>query len=207
MFLIVGGLPDIVKTYTSCRHDLFICLERVRKRQTDLIKTYLADVAKHSGKTNSMHIERVLRNIPSQLAREQDGSAPKFKFKGVIPGIRGYSRLAGAIDWLAAAGLIHKVHIINRGELPFSAFSKENTFKLFMFDVGLLGAMADLPVKSILDYDFGTYKGYFAEILWPRNFDAKALAPCIRGGKIKVRSNSSWSLTAGSFRWRSNPGG
>jgi len=81
-----------------------------------------------------MHIERILTNIPSQLAREQDGSASKFKFKGVVPGMRGYSRLAGAMDWLVATGLIHKIHIVNRTELPFSAFIKENRFKLFLFD-------------------------------------------------------------------------
>jgi len=32
-----------------------------------------------------------------------------------------------------------------------------------MFDVGILGAMSGLTPKIILDYDFGTYKGYFAE--------------------------------------------
>ena len=134
-----------------------------RKKQKDLILAFLADIAKHSGKVNSMHIERIFTNIPSQLAREQDGSASKFKFKGVIPGVRGYSRLAGAMDWLVAAGLIHKVHISIKAELPFAAFTKPNKFKLFMFDIGILGAVADLPPKSILDYGFGTYKGYIAE--------------------------------------------
>lgn len=117
-----------------------------------------------------MHIERILTNTPSQLAMEQDGSASRFKFKGVIPGVTGYSRLAGAMDWLLAAGLIHKICIANRAELPVSAFIKENRFKLFMFDVGILNAMAGLPAKTILGYDFGTYKGYLAE-----NFVAQEL--------------------------------
>jgi len=68
------------------------------------VLTYIADIAKHSGKQNAMHVERLWQNIPAQLDREQDGSAGKFKFKGVIPGILRYSKLAGSIDWLVSAG-------------------------------------------------------------------------------------------------------
>ncbi len=124
-----------------------------------------------------MHIERILTNIPATLAKEQDGSAPKFKFKGGGPGNGGYTRLAGAVDWLTATGVVHKIHISNKGELPFSAFIKENWFKLFMFDVGILQAMADLPAKSILEYDFGTYKGYIAENFVAQELICKGLSP------------------------------
>jgi predicted AAA+ superfamily ATPase len=120
-------------------------------------------MAKHSGKQNAMQIERLLRSVPAQLSKEQDGSAPRFKFKGVIPGLGRYSRLAGSIDWLSTAGLILKTHIVNSGELPFPSYAAENCFKLFLFDVGILGALSSLPPRIILDYDYGSYKGYFAE--------------------------------------------
>jgi hypothetical protein len=97
------------------------------------------------------------------LAREQNGSAPKFKFKDVIPGIKGYARLAGIIDWLLTAGLILKIQIVNQARLPLSAFTEENAFKLYFFDVGILGAISQLTPKTILDFDYGRYKGYFAE--------------------------------------------
>jgi predicted AAA+ superfamily ATPase len=71
---------------------------------------------------------------------------------------------------LLAAKLIIKVPIVNSAEIPLSAYTQESAFKLFMFDVGLLGAMSDLPIKSILDHDYGTYKGFFAE-----NFVAQEL--------------------------------
>lgn len=163
IYFIVGGLPEIVKTYRENITDFFAAIKKVREKQSNLILTYNADMAKHSGKENSMQIERLWQNIPAQLAKEQDGSAHKFKFKGVIPGIHGYSKLAGSIDWLISAGLIIKVHIINSGLLPFSAYAKENSFKLYLFDIGLLGALSDLPPKTIIDYNYGTYKGYFAE--------------------------------------------
>ncbi len=163
VYFVVGGLPEVVATYAQNQDNPFVALERVRQRQEGLVIGYLADMAKHSGKENSMHLERLWRQIPSQLAREQGGSAPKFKFKGVVPGMKGFSQMAGAIDWLKKAELILPVNMVTRGQLPFSAYAKENFFKLYLFDVGLLGALSRLPPKTLLDYGYGSYQGYFAE--------------------------------------------
>jgi len=163
IYFITGGLPEVARIYHENKHDLYKALQLVREKQDNLILGYEADMAKHSGKQNSMHINRLWRNIPSQLAREQDGSAPKFKFKDVIPGIKGYSRLSGIIDWLLTAGLVIKTYIIDKWHLPLSAFKNDSVFKLYFFDIGILGAISKLAPKTILDYDYGTYKGYFAE--------------------------------------------
>ena len=163
IYLVVGGLPDAVKEYVSHQKDPYIAFEAVRKKQKDLLFSYYADIAKHSGKVNAMHIDRILQSIPNQLQQKQDGSSSRFKFKGVVPGISHYDRLSGAIDWLESAGLIIKVPISNSGLLPFKAYSKENLFKLFLFDVGLLGCLSNLSAKNILDYDYGSYKGFFVE--------------------------------------------
>jgi len=163
IYLVVGGLPEVVKTYVEKKGDLYFSLKESRRIQEQLIIAYYADMAKHAGKVNAMHINRVWNAIPEQLALSQDGSAQKFKFKGVIPGKAGFNRLAHAIDWLEAAGLIIKIPITKSGNLPFSAYTKENTFKLLCFDVGILGALSGLSFDVILDYDYGSYKGYFAE--------------------------------------------
>ena len=162
-YFIVGGLPEIVATYCENKGHLFEAFSLVRKKQADLLNTYYADIAKHSGKINAMHIDRVFRSVANQLQQTHDGSIARFKFKGVIPGVTHYDRLANVIDWLEAAGLIVKVHIVNTGHLPFRGYAKENLFKLFLFDVGMLGSMCGLPPGVILDYDYGSYKGYFAE--------------------------------------------
>ena len=162
-YFITGGLPEVVKLYKTHHHDLFTCFNQVRQKQADLIDDYFSDIAKHSGKIDAMHINRIWRNIPEQLAQTQDSSAKKFKFKGVIPGIDRYSKLVGALDWLEAAGLIIKVNIINKAELPLKAYSKNNAFKLFLFDVGILGALSEINPQTLLKYDHGSYKGFFAE--------------------------------------------
>ncbi len=171
-YMIVGGLPEVVKTWREKQDSPLAAFNAVRKVQKNLLISYLADMAKHSGKQKSMHLERLWSNIPSQLAREQDGSASKFKFKNIIPGIRGFERLAGPIDWLTKAGLVRKVTMVNNGNLPLSAYAKDNTFKLYCFDTGLLGALGNLHPKTILDYDYGSYKGYFAENFAAQEFQS-----------------------------------
>lgn len=176
IYFVTGGLPDVVSLYRDNKDNLYNALHSVREKQQTLILGYEADMAKHSGKQNSMNINRLWKNIPSQLAREQNGSASKFKFKDVIPGIKGYARLAGIINWLSTAGLIIKTPIIEKASLPLSAFTNENSFKLYLFDVGVLGALSRLTPKTILDYDYGSYKGYFAENFAAQEFTAGGVA-------------------------------
>lgn len=163
IYFVVGGLPEAMNVFLNNKNDLYTALQKVRDKQRELIVGYYADIAKHAGKINSMHIDRVWRAVPSQLSTAHDSNAKKFTFKSIIPGISRYSRLVNVIDWLEATHLIIKVPMINNASLPLSAYCKENTFKLFMFDVGILGAMSDLSPKTILNYDYGTYQGYFAE--------------------------------------------
>lgn len=176
-YFITGGLPEVVDIYRKHQDDEFAAFQNVRSKQEDLIKDYFADIAKHSGKINAMHINRIWQSVPDQLGMTHDGSAPKFKFKDVIPGIDRFSKLAGSIDWLEAAGIIIKVHIAHQSQLPLKSFVQENTFKLFMFDIGILGAMMKLTPLTILGYNYGTYKGFFAENYIAQVFESMNLAP------------------------------
>lgn len=174
-YLIVGGLPEVVSHFIQHRKNLFLAFEEVRKNQKSLLDTYLADIAKYSGSINAMHIARIFESIPAQLSRSQDGSASKYVFKGAVPGIDRYSKLVGALDWLENAGLIIKMPIVNSGQLPFAAYAQDNTFKLYLFDVGLLGTMSQISPKMILDYEWGSYKGFFVENYVAQTFLANGL--------------------------------
>ena len=164
LYFICGGLPEVILKFEGgLKSSLSDAFQQARAIQLALIKSYLADVAKHSGKVNSMHIERVWQSVPRQLSQSHDLSTAKFKFRDVIPGIQGYGRMVGPIDWLMKAGLILRLPIANSAKEPLSAYTKENMFKLLMFDVGILGALSDLDPQTLFNYTFGTYKGYFAE--------------------------------------------
>jgi uncharacterized protein len=162
-YFITGGMPEIVSVYCKYKKDPFKAFIEVRKKQESIVLAYFADMAKHSGNVNAMHLNRLFKSVPAQLEKAMDGSTEKFKFKDIVPGISHYSRLVNAIDWLENMGLIIKVHIVNYGKQPFAAYSKENAFKLFLFDIGILGSLCNLSPKTILNYDYGSYKGYFAE--------------------------------------------
>lgn len=162
-YFIVGGLPEAVQIFAEHKEDLFIAFEKVREKQEQLISDYYGDIAKHSGKINAMHLDRILRSIPSQLARAVDGASKRYQFHGVVEGIDRYSRLASAIDWLINAGLIFKVPILQTIAQPLSAYVEKSRFKLYVFDVGILGALSNLAPRTILEYQYETYKGYFAE--------------------------------------------
>ncbi|MDO9229409.1 MAG: AAA family ATPase [Syntrophales bacterium] len=169
-YLIVGGLPDVVNHYRERQDNLYEAVQIIRKVQRDLLEAYLADMAKHSGKTNALHIEKLWRNVPAQLARSQNGSAGKFKLREGIPGIRGYERLSAPLDWLEVANLLIRTPIIDAVGVPLSGYVKENRFKLYFFDVGLLGAVSGIAPATFLNYDFGSYQGYVVE-----NFVAQEL--------------------------------
>ncbi len=162
-YFVTGGLPEVVQVFIHHQDNLFIAFEKVREKQKQLLSDYYADIAKHSGKVNAMHIDRVWRSVPNQLAQSIDGSAARFHFQDIVQGIDRYSRLANVFDWLINAGLILKVSIIEQLQQPLSSCASESRFKLLVFDVGILGALGNLAPKSILEYDYGTYKGYFAE--------------------------------------------
>ncbi|MBY0545219.1 MAG: AAA family ATPase [Gammaproteobacteria bacterium] len=176
-YFIAGGLPEVVDTFRNFSENLFEATQSVRSKQEELIVAYYADIAKHSGKINAMHIDRTWRAVPMQLASSHEDSSSRFKFKDIIPGLDRYSKLVGVIDWLEAAQLIFRLPLVSSFEQPIQAYTKENMFKMMLFDVGLLGAMIAMDPGIILKYDYGTYKGYFAENFVGQQFLARKMSP------------------------------
>ena len=70
-----------------------------------------------------------------------------------------------AIQWLLDCGLIYKVNRVNEPHIPLKAYKNMNAYKLFMLDVGLLGALSDLPAETILEGNdiFIEFKGALTE--------------------------------------------
>ena len=71
--------------------------------------------------------------------------------------------MRGPIDWLEAAKLVRKCHPVKgRPSVPLGVQARENIFKLYLFDVGLLGHMLGLTYADQHAQDFA-FKGYIAE--------------------------------------------
>ena len=163
-YYLVGGMPESILTLLETND-----LNKVRAKQEELLKTYKADFSKYSGAANALQLLTVFENIPRQLAKDNR----KFHFNFLKPGSR-YSMFRTSIDWLTSVGLAIKIPIIHHTEIPLKMHVEENQFKLYFFDVGLLAALAELPLNSFLvqsDF-FKTFKGAFVENFFVQEFIA-----------------------------------
>ena len=152
----VGGMPEVVAEYMSSRE-----LQKVRSIQQMILQNYRRDFSKHAPEREIPRINMVWDSIPSQLAKENK----KFIYGTVRKGARA-ADFEMAIEWLIDAGLIYKVNRVTKPAMPLKFYEELDAFKLFMLDIGLLGAMVEAPAKAILIGDdiFKEYKGAFTEL-------------------------------------------
>ncbi len=161
-YYFVGGMPEAVFSWFS-NDALLDRVEKVNKIHADLLLGYRRDFGKYAGKTNALHIESLFSYVPLRLQETRDDSVKRFIFKDVIKNKNRYSELRGPIDWLVKTQLVSKNLIItSRPEAPLAALAKENIFKLFYFDLGLLCHCLGLSYREVIDQNFSS-KGFIAE--------------------------------------------
>lgn len=153
-YYFVGGMPEAVEEFVRSRTP-----KSVRDIQLDILAAYDADIAKHAGK-DTQKARLVFESIPSQLAKENK----KFIFGALRKGARA-ADYENAIQWLVDAGLVYKVPRLSRVDLPLTFYMDKDAFKLFVLDVGLLGAMSKIPPSMMIigNSVFSDYKGAFTE--------------------------------------------
>ena len=154
-YYFVGGMPEVVASYIS-DNDLL----KVRAIQKRIIEDYEEDFSKHIPPELLPKVRMVWNSIPSQLAKENK----KFIYGALKKGARA-GQFENAIEWLLDAGLIYKVHRTKKIERPLKFYEDFDAFKLFLCDLGLLGAKADVTSREVLlgaDF-FSEYKGAFTE--------------------------------------------
>lgn len=154
-YLFVGGMPEAVAEYIDSQN-----VSNVREIQNNILKAYSLDFAKHAPKEHIMKINQVWNSIPSQLAKENK----KFIYSAIRTGGRA-KEFEVALQWLIEAGLIHKTSLISTPKIPLSAYANLNAFKIYLVDVGLLGAMSHLSAKTLLHENelFQEFRGALVE--------------------------------------------
>ena len=153
-YYFVGGMPEAVKAYVE-RGDIW----EVRSIHSKIIDAYRNDMSKHAPKQQVQRINMVWNSIPSQLARDNK----KFIYGALRKGARA-NDFEIAIQWLVDSGLV-QVHRISKPVVPLKFYEDMSSFKLFLLDCGLLGALSETPPEQILigDNVFEEYKGAFTE--------------------------------------------
>ncbi|WP_234996204.1 ATP-binding protein [Pseudobacteriovorax antillogorgiicola] len=163
-YFYVGGMPEAVASWFGhADAGINSRVEAVSQVHSDLVQGYYRDFGKYSGHVDSMHIERVFNNVPVQLAKTLDNSVKRFVFKDVIPHKKRYLELSTPIDWLCKTKLISKSFLVDSApRSPLKSLIKENMFKLYFFDLGILGHILEIGYQEQIAQKF-IEKGFVAE--------------------------------------------
>jgi len=151
----VGGMPEVVKKYVETE-----ALQEVRRIQHEILRGYDLDFSKHAPREQVPRIRMVWKSILSQLFKDNK----KFIYGALRKGARA-NDFEIAIQWLVDAGLLYKVPRCTKLALPLDVYEDLSAFKLFMVDIGLLGAMVNVEPSQILINNsiFVEYKGGMTE--------------------------------------------
>lgn len=154
-YLYVGGMPEVVSIYARSRD-----FSEVRRIQLQIIQGYENDFSKYTAPRDVPRIHAVWNSVPIQLARENR----KFVYKYLGEGARA-REYEMAVEWLILCGLLHRVRRISKPGVPLAAYESPNAFKLYGIDCGLLGAMARLDSRSMVENNaiFEEFKGALTE--------------------------------------------
>ncbi|MCQ2253604.1 MAG: ATP-binding protein [Bacteroidales bacterium] len=153
-FIIVGGMPNVVWQFVN-NHDF----RQVRILQKAILDDYLDDIAKYADKKEKTKARSCFLSIPRHLSHDYK------KFRYSLVEARGTSsKFGGSLMWLYDAGYINFCHNLELIASPLRAYSREDVFKVYMKDTGLLVAMLDEDTpQKIISGDLSLYKGALFE--------------------------------------------
>lgn len=151
----IGGMPEIIFSFKQDKD-----FDKIRILQKQILTAYEQDFSKYAPNEIVPRIRMLWNSIPAQLAKENK----KFIYGAIRKGARA-KEYELAMSWLIDCGLIHKVNKVTKPGMPLKAYEDTSAFKLFMVDIGLLGAMVNMDVKTLLEGNkvFEEFKGSLTE--------------------------------------------
>ncbi|MBQ9271488.1 MAG: ATP-binding protein [Alphaproteobacteria bacterium] len=168
-YFFVGGMPEVVDFYAKERN-----LLEIRNIQKNLLLAYEDDFSKHISKSDEAKLRLIWNSLASQIAKENK----KFAYGQIKQGARA-AEFENALIWLEKTGLVYPVTKITKPDLPLAGYEDKSSFKLYMLDVGLLGAKSLLPAKTLLEGSriFEEFKGALTEQYVLQQLKAKDSLP------------------------------
>ena len=167
LYLIVGGMPSVVKKYLETNN-----LKDVVEEQNNINRFYRQDISKYD-ENNNLYIKEIFDLIPSELNNQNK----RFIMKNLNENIK-FNRYENSFLWLKDAGVALPVYCADEPKTPLILSKSRNLFKLFHCDVGLLASMYmdnNLQIKILnkdKDINFGSiYENAIAEELVSKGFD------------------------------------
>lgn len=165
LYVAVGGLPEPVNAFLNTNN-----MNEVSKAYKSILKEYRDDMVKYAPDKDKPHIRECFNSIPKQLAKENK----KFQYSKIKPGGRSETYL-GSLQWLEDAGVICRCYNTDITGLPMEGNAKDNVFKVYLTDIGLLVEMLGPTTRAdILQGNLGGFKGAIYENLMADTLHKKA---------------------------------
>ncbi len=156
LYVATGGLPAPINAFLTTNN-----MNAVSREYQNIIKEYRDDMVKYAPDKDKPHIRECFNSIPKQLAKDNK----KFQYSIVKPGGRSETYM-GSLQWLEDAGIICRCYNTDITGLPMEGNAKDNVFKVYTADIGLLIEMLGPGTRAdILQGDLGGFKGAIYENL------------------------------------------
>lgn len=140
IYLIVGGYPQVVKTYIETKD-----FNLVRSEQASISNAYISDMSKYSTPSETIKSIEIYNSIFAQLGKE----TTKFQYSVVSPKARS-KNYDIALSWLKAAHVVINCTLVTEGKYPLTATEDINTFKIYYSDVGLFTLKGAIQAEKII---------------------------------------------------------
>jgi predicted AAA+ superfamily ATPase len=138
-FLLIGGMPEAVAEYLKTRD-----IRVAQHIHHSILETFRDDFGKYSSRGNLEYIRRVFDYVPSS-------SGEKVKYSRINEAWKSRD-VRTAIELLARAGVIYKVHHSTAATLPLAAQADDMVYKLFFLDTGLMNSACGIRGITIDEF-------------------------------------------------------
>ena len=128
VYLIVGGMPDAVKTYIATKD-----IREVDKIQRDITTLYKEDFSQYEQEDKKLKLKSIYDIIPAELNKQNK----RFIFTMLDKELK-FDRYENSFLWLKDAGVVLPVYNVDAPVLPLMTSKSSNVFRLFSSDIGLL---------------------------------------------------------------------
>lgn len=163
-YIVVGGMPEVVQNFVDSSD-----YRKILEQQQQILLDYRTDIAKYADGSEKLRVRQCFDSIPQQLAKEYK----KFQYS-TIEKRASKKKYGNAVEWLVDAGIVNQCFNLTAPQIPLSAFRREDSFKIYMHDTGLLIAMLGEPTqKLILSGELGLYKGAIYENIYAQMVASK----------------------------------
>ncbi len=166
-YAVVGGMPAVINSFIKDKH-----FGNVQAEQQKILDSYFDDISKYASNTEKPKVKNCYISVPKQLAKENK----KFQFS-VVEKRATARKYENSVEWLRDANLVNLCYNLSLAEFPLSAYEKDDQYKLYISDIGLLVALYGFEMKKVIVDDSlsgfakgGIYENLIADILIKRGY-------------------------------------